>query len=523
MKNSLNISELKKLTVKTKYIKKFNDNLKIIQKEFLKIKNKDYGLNTRYPVPKTVFQSLHNIQECLQSSENIELFGILNKNPYAKYEDLIFNILNTKDSISWMSIAKENEITFIPKNFYKKIKEWIQKLSVYNKIIFLSGTLTNTNNPIQEIENEWGIKDFIYKKYNSPFSPKDQVYLMLPEKGFNNLNNKSKHATEMVERTIRPLCNRIHGGILILSNSLELKDHLSIKMKSKFENRLVLTQGQMSNNSLTKLFKKEKDSILIGSGSFKTGFSIPGEALQAVVLSSLPFSVPDDPYIKLKIQTFAKRYHKSPNDISLQLMLKELEQSMGRLIRSIDDYGVIVVTDSRLYSKPYGKKVRNWLKRKNYKIWNDLESLSQFNRIAPQKIQKNKFKSFNEYSRDKLNISSDFLTIEVANTKSIKEESSRNIVSITKNYELQKKQVLKWQRKYNIANPNNKITLTGINKAKSINDLIKVLGDAAYKVYENPEKILTTVLQETYEPNSYKPSYSLTSKRAGKVEITYEK
>lgn len=128
VKNSLNISELKKLTVKTKYIKKFNDNLKIIQKEFLKIKNKDYGLNTRYPVPKTVFQSLHNIQECLQSSENIELFGILNKNPYAKYEDLIFNILNTKDSISWMSIAKENEITFIPKNFYKKNKRMDSKV-----------------------------------------------------------------------------------------------------------------------------------------------------------------------------------------------------------------------------------------------------------------------------------------------------------------------------------------------------------------------------------------------------------
>ena len=49
-------------------------------------------------------------------------------------------------------------------------------------------------------------------------------------------------------------------------------------------------------------------------------------------------------------------------------MLKDLEQSMGRLIRSIDDYGVIVVTDSRLYSKSYGKGVRDWLTRKNYKI-----------------------------------------------------------------------------------------------------------------------------------------------------------
>ena len=46
-------------------------------------------------------------------------------------------------------------------------------------------------------------------------------------------------------------------------------------MKSKFKNRLVLTQGQRSNSYLTKLFKRETDSILIGSGSFKTGFSIP--------------------------------------------------------------------------------------------------------------------------------------------------------------------------------------------------------------------------------------------------------
>lgn len=523
VENSLNIAELKRLSVKHEYTRKFNESLKSIEEEFSKLRKKRYGLNTRYPLTSTIFQALHQIQQCFQASENIEFLRVMHKNPYAKYEDLIFNILNTEQSISWMTVTKGNKITFIPKNFYEKLKEWIKKLSVYNKIIFLSGTLTNTDDPFKEIENEWGIKDFIYKKYKSPFSPKHQVYLTLPEKGFNNLKNKRKHATEMVNKIIKPLCNSISGGILILSNSLELKDNLSKEMKSKFKNRLVLTQGQRSNSYLTKLFKRETDSILIGSGSFKTGFSIPGEALQAVVLSSLPFPVPDDPYIKLKVETFAKRYDKSESEIYLQLMLKDLEQSMGRLIRSIDDYGVIVVTDSRLYSKSYGKGVRDWLTRKNYKIWNDFSSLSHFTKTAPQKIQKNKLKSYNEYSRSKLNISQALLEINVSNNKNIKKEIIKHVVSATKDYEILKNKVLKWQKEYNKVHPDNKISLTGINKVKNINDVIKVVGDGAYKAYADPELILKTALGDSYKANSYTPSYTLMSKRAGKVKTTYIK
>lgn len=111
----------------------------------------------------------------------------------------------------------------------------------------------------------------------------------------------------------------------------------------------------------------------------------------------------------------------------------------------------------------------------------------------------------------------------MSNNKNIKKEMIKHVVSATKDYELLKNKVLKWQKEYNKVHPDNKISLTGINKVKNTNDVIKVVGDGAYKLYADPELILKTALGDSYKANSYTPSYTLMAKRAGKVKTTYIK
>ena len=153
----------------------------------------------------------------------------------------------------------------------------------------MSGTLTSNHDSKEEIKSIWGINNFDYKSYESPFSPKNQIYLCLPKNGFEFTRNKDRMVKPIITNCIKPLCKRVKGGVLILSNSLELKDKIKNGMGDRYENRNVFSQGNDNVNELSEKFKKDKSSILIASGSFKTGFSVKGKALQAVVITSLPF------------------------------------------------------------------------------------------------------------------------------------------------------------------------------------------------------------------------------------------
>lgn len=501
-----------------------------IKAYFKEIKNnKKYGLNSRHDL-KNIKPVLSKIQSKLQQKEKINVEnGKLNIDmPYdiqydaTQYDevlDFLHNILDEKKNISWLAVNDPEAFYYVPKEFYKKLTESINYLARDNKIIFLSGTLTSTDDPRKEIKNEWGIEDFVYKPYKSPFNAQTQTYLYIPQEDFDEPRNKRQHAKKIIKNIVNPICKKASGGMLILCNSLELEGYIKKDINPKELNRKVLVQGEESNEQLTREFKKYIDSILIGSGSFKSGFSVPGKALQSVIISALPFPVQTDPFIRLKVKEFAKKYHlKDDFKISFQLMLKDLEQSMGRLIRSPEDYGIIAIADSRLYSKPYGLRIIAWLKHKKYKILNNLEGLSKFMRTAPQSIKQDENNTDQKYSRDKLEIpiieeSQKFTEKE---EQEIIEKSSDSI----KEYE---KKARAWQRKYNSSHPQLKMRFKGLKDVTTLKELIKVLGDAAYKIHEDSDDFLTYVLGKDYQKGSYEPDYDLVRNTAGEVKISHLK
>lgn len=400
----IGIEDFKKISSFAKDNLRLKRALTQIKKKLIKLSRQKYGLQTRHTLDKEDRVNLSIIREELMNEERFDTNknGKINvEGPVDELVGSIYKILDTDNYISWITSDNGEKIQFVTKNIFAEFEKIIKELSAYNKVIFMSGTLTSNHDSKEEIKSIWGINNFDYKSYESPFSPKNQIYLCLPKNGFEFTRNKDRMVKPIITNCIKPLCKRVKGGVLILSNSLELKDKIKNGMGDRYENRNVFSQGNDNVNELSEKFKKDKSSILIASGSFKTGFSVKGKALQAVVITSLPFPVKDDPFIKLKVDEYCKKLKMTPNQnnrfkISYDIMLHDLEQSIGRLIRDVRDYGVIYITDSRIYKTNYGKDLQRYFLSKGYIIHNDLTGLRRFMRSAKNKI----FNYLQQYNKE---------------------------------------------------------------------------------------------------------------------------
>lgn len=140
-------------------------------------------------------------------------------------------------------------------------------------------------------------------------------------------------------------------------------------MMQQFEEKLsehefvILTQGETSKRELLKKFTQHDNPVLLGTMSFWEGVDVPGDALRCVVIDKLPFESPFDPVIKARLKAMEEMGENPFINYQVPRAVTTLRQGAGRLIRSNEDKGVLMICDSRLRTTRYGRTFLNSLPR----------------------------------------------------------------------------------------------------------------------------------------------------------------
>lgn len=222
-----------------------------------------------------------------------------------------------------------------------------------DRIIMTSATLT-ANKKFEFIKERLGYQPHEELLLDAPFDYPNQALLYvpsdLPEPGTEN-----EPYVEELSKRCRELVMASGGKTFILFTSYALLNQIYNKLDDWGIPFPLIRQGEWPTSLMIEKFKK-KPSVIFGTNSFWQGVDIPGEALQSVIITKLPFDVPKEPLTEARIEEL-KRQQKDPfSNFQIPRAIIQLKQGFGRLIRKKTDQGVVSLLDSRISRRGYGKQ-----------------------------------------------------------------------------------------------------------------------------------------------------------------------
>ncbi|MFQ5582001.1 MAG: ATP-dependent DNA helicase [Mariprofundaceae bacterium] len=219
--------------------------------------------------------------------------------------------------------------------------------------ILLSATL-RVSGSFDYAKARLGLEDASESFHPSPFNYAQQALTYLPRQ-LPPPTLPDGRAALLDE--IESLCRASSGRAFVLFTSHAMLRDIAPQLAERLP-WTVLEQGRSgSKDAIMQQFQEDTHSVLCGTRSFWEGVDMPGETLSMVIVDKLPFAPPNDPLLSARIKRCEEKGGSGFRDIQLPEAIAVLRQGVGRLIRTVDDRGVMAVLDSRLYTKSYGREV----------------------------------------------------------------------------------------------------------------------------------------------------------------------
>lgn len=373
----------------------------------------------RHPIPEDGLKALKNLNVLFKRilsqlvsariSENPMFRRSQTKSRLEQTADIIDKILDKENYTSWIELDQKNDvdITVVGNSFRRDIRSLINSMGTYNKMVFMSGTLA-VQGSFSSVIYDWGgppsASDTL--ELLTEFDYFNQAILYVPQHipdPIDSTNKQYPAYCKVLGNEIIKLIKVAGGRTLILCTSHKQLDLLYYQIKPHLDTMgiTLLKQGSKSTELLSEDFKHDETSVLIGSGTFFAGLSIPGKSLISVILCRLPFPTYNDPFIDLIAEDMSKS--EIMNDILIPRMLIRLQQAGGRLIRTIEDFGCFTILDPRVCNRSYSERVMKLLLDSGYRFSRDFTEVEDFLR---KRMNETGFAKYQPYTRDKLQIPS---------------------------------------------------------------------------------------------------------------------